>query len=379
MRILVSGGGTAGHVAPILAVVDALLKQDSAIELLYVGQSSGVEARLARQAGIPFAAIRAGKFRRLPGASLLANLADIGSQARNLRDVGRVGRGLLQALTILRKFKPDVIFIKGGYVGLPVGWAARLLRIPYVIHESDIAPGLANRLLATHAQVIATGFPIAHYSRWPSAKLRFTGNPVRASVLAGNRAAGLKHFNLSGKRPVILILGGSQGARAINRAVLSAAPELLGHYDILHVTGPGEYQVALAHATSHKLDSHRYQLYPYLEDDFGLACAIATLVISRAGAGAISELAALAKPTILIPNAAAAAHQEVNAAVLKRAGAVVMLPERELSSNSLVVAITSIMSSESRQKDLANAIGSFHQPNAASILAGLILRVGEKG
>lgn len=376
MRILVSGGGTGGHIVPTLAVVDALVSQDSSVEMLYVGQTDSLEARLVRQAGIPFEAISAGKFRRSPHAGVLVNIANFGDQVRNVRDAGRVGRGFVQALGIVREFRPDVVFIKGGFVSLPVGWAARLLRIPYVVHESDVVPGLTNKLLAGSAVVIATGFPITHYTQWPSHKLVFTGSPVQSSLLSQHRLAGLQHFGFSGHKPVILVLGGSQGARSINSVMVESAGMLVKSHNVIHITGPKEYETVISQLEARGISREQYRAIPYLDNEIGLAYAAADLVVSRAGAQTIAELALLGKPAVIIPNEGVAAHQIANGRALSRAGAAEVLPDSKLTTDKLCAIISGIFGSTEHQATLSRNITAFAHPDAASELARLIVRVG---
>ncbi|MEO7617773.1 MAG: glycosyltransferase, partial [Candidatus Saccharibacteria bacterium] len=222
MRIVVSGGGTAGHITPILATSAALKSLAKDVDLLYIGQSTGMEARIAKNAGIAFAAIPAGKFRRLHDASLVNKLLNPQTLGANLVDSTRLVRGIMGSLVLLRRFKPDVVFIKGGYVGLPVGLAAHLLRIPYVVHESDVSPGLTNRILSKWASQIAVGFPEKMYKDFPKDKLNFVGNPVREEILKGHRLAGMAEFGLDDKLPVIMVTGGSQGAAPLNDVVVES-------------------------------------------------------------------------------------------------------------------------------------------------------------
>jgi UDP-N-acetylglucosamine--N-acetylmuramyl-(pentapeptide) pyrophosphoryl-undecaprenol N-acetylglucosamine transferase len=375
MRVLVSGGGTAGHISPILATSDALKQLDKDIELLYVGQAGSMEARIATAAGLRFEAIKAGKFRRYHNANAVSKVFNISTLGLNARDAGRFLAGVSASIKIIRRFKPDVVFIKGGYVGLPVGLAARLLRVPTVIHESDVSPGLTNRTLARWASSIAVGFPGKSYTQFDGSKLIYTGNPVRAELLQAHRLAGLAKFKLDQAMPVILVTGGSQGAQPLNDVLLDALPQLLERYQVLHLTGEREFPRLqfelkrlgdLPHA-------ERYHPYAFLMDDMGLALAAADLVIARAGAQTIAELAALGKPTVLIPNILMAGHQEQNARVLARQGAVRVLDERKLTPSGLVGEIDRILGSDTEQELLGKGIAQFAKPDASMALARVIL------
>lgn len=338
-----------------------------------------MEAKIAAGASIDFAAISAGKFRRLQGeASPLQKLIiGMGLAGVNARDAARVAVGLRQAIVILRRYQPDVVFIKGGYVGLPVGLAARLLRIPYVVHESDTSLGLTNRILSRWAAEVGVGFPVEYYHSLPaSLTLTYVGNPVRPEVLGQHRLAGLAAFGLSGDLPVVLVTGGSQGARSINDCLVDSLSELTKHCQILHITG--ELEIERIRFDVKRLGANlprpeRYQPHSFLGSQMGLAFAAADLVVSRAGANTIAELALLAKPTILIPNATMAGHQLATAKLMGRHGAARILDESRLTPERLVADITAILASEQEQSYLSKAIAQLARPSAASDLARLIV------
>ena len=329
-------------------------------------------------AGLPFVAVRAGKFRRMHGASALAKLTDLSTLGPNARDAVRVVHGLATSLKILRRFRPDVVFLKGGYVCLPVGLAARLLKIPYVIHESDMAPGLTNRVLARWAERIAVGFPVKGYRDWPLSKLVFTGNPVRPEILRAHRLEGLAAFKLTPELPVVLVTGGSQGAREINELVLDALPDLLNKYQVVHQTGEGEYDRLLFELGRRQALAHpeRYHPQPFIMKEMPAALAAADVVVGRAGAQTIAELAVLSKPTILIPNTGMAGHQQENAKVLARAGAVRVLDGQRARPAQLVGEIKRILDDPAEQGRLGKALAGFGRPAAAQELAEVILEVG---
>jgi len=343
-----------------------------------VGQRAGMEERMAQQAGIRFAGIIAGKYRRVPDSSLAQKLSDVGSLALNVRDLGRTLAGIVQSLAILRRFKPDVVFCKGGFVALPVGMAAHLLHIPIVIHESDVVPGLGTKILARYAQTIAVGFPTELYPRLPAAKLLFTGNPVRPEILHGNRDRAAKKFDLALSRKTTLILGGSQGAQGLNGMVLADLPRLIQATQIIHITGMYDQerinrQVRNLHI-SHK---EGYIAKSFMEaGDLADAYAIADLVVSRAGANTIAELAALHKATILVPNYQSAAHQLVNANRLEQSGAVALLPEDTFQASQLAEQVSGFLRSATRRKQLGDALAAYNVPHAAELLAQTIQAVG---
>lgn len=360
MRLIASGGGTAGHISPTLAALAALKSLDSDLEVLYIGQAGSMEAKIVAAFGLEFAAISAGKFRRMHGASLARQLVDLSTLGLNARDSLRVLSGVAQSLRIIRSFGPDAIFIKGGYVGLPVGLAAGLLRVPYIIHESDLVPGLANRLLAKRATKIAVGFPTEKYPDWPAEKLVYTGNPVRREILEADPVAARRHFHLEADLPVVLVTGGSQGAEPINRTVVEALPRLLEKVQVIHVTGERGIEATRFRVGRLKLKHpERYQAQAFLSDDMGLALAAADVVVGRAGATTIAELATLSKPAILVPNSSMAGHQVANAQLLARSGAVRVIGEDRLSPTLLAREIEQVLDSTEERHNLIKNIEDF--------------------
>lgn len=300
-------------------------------------------------------------------------MADIPSLVLNLRDAFGIAIGTLQSLVIIIWFRPDAVFNKAGTVGLPVGIAARLLGVPMVIHEPDAAPGLGNRILSRWAAAVAVGFPAKSYRSWSKKKLVFTGTPVRQELLEGSRADALKHFSLDPDRPVVLVLGGSQGARAINRLVAGSLDQLTKRCQLIHVTGAAEYGEISKRAGNH------YRVFAYLKSDFNLAYAAADLVVSRAGANTIAELALLSKPAILIPNRSVAAHQIHNAGLLGQADAAVVLDELSLDPEAFSRQVLALAADKRRRALLADHIAAFAKKDAADYLASLICRVaGER-
>jgi UDP-N-acetylglucosamine--N-acetylmuramyl-(pentapeptide) pyrophosphoryl-undecaprenol N-acetylglucosamine transferase len=371
MRILVTGGGTGGHITPVLATVDALKRRDKDIDILYVGQAGSLEAKIARSVGLEFKAIQAGKFRRYGlGWRMFLDIATLG---QNLADGIKVVQGTASSWGIIRKFKPDVIFCKGGYVSLPVGLAARLCGTKYVIHESDVDPGLTNRVLAKAASKIAVGFPVENYRQWPAAKLVFTGSPVRQDVVGRHRLEGLAKFKLSDKSPIVLVVGGSQGARSINDATVGALPELLKQYQLIHIAGERDVERVRSQVKRMGIIDHEnYRLVSFMQEGLGLAYAAADVVVSRAGATTIAELAALAKPAILVP----AGHlhdQPHNAKVLGRLGAAKVVQDDRLTPESLMLSLKQILESPEEQQLLMHAIGRFGVKDADERLADVIL------
>ncbi|HUC87349.1 MAG TPA: UDP-N-acetylglucosamine--N-acetylmuramyl-(pentapeptide) pyrophosphoryl-undecaprenol N-acetylglucosamine transferase [Candidatus Saccharimonadales bacterium] len=374
MRIVVSGGGTAGHVSPVLATVDALRKSDPRLEFIYIGQAAGIEAELARAAGLRFVSVCGGKFRRLPGAGLWRNLLQLDNLALNLRDIFLIAIGSLQAWWVLRRLRPQAVFNKAGPTGLPVGLACRVLGIPMVIHEPDVIPGVNNRMLSRWAAAIAVGFPKKLYPQLPADKLHYTGNPVGPAILKADKATAIQQFSLNPKRPVVVIAGGSQGALAINEAVAEILPDLIQKAQVVHVAGREGYIQAQAAAQKKIGASPDYHVVAFLPmAELGALYRAATIVVGRAGANTIAELAALAKPVILLPNHQAAAHQIANARWLATAAAAVVLPNEQ--PEPLLAAITKLLAAPpATRQQLATHIAACYVADASQRLAALVLK-----
>ena len=277
-KIVLTGGGTAGHVTSNIALIPRM-KQDG-YEVYYIGSYDGIEKTLMEQEGIPYTGIAPGKLRRY-------------FDLKNFSDPMRVLKGYEEAKKALKEIRPDIVFSKGGFVAVPVVWAAHSLHIPVVTHESDMTPGLANRLCLNAADRICCNFPET-IKNLPEGKAVLTGAPIREKLLQGTREEGLEMTGFRGEKPVLMIIGGSLGSVAINNAVRAILPELLRNFDVVHVCGKGN-----ADPTLEGIDG--YKQYEYLSNGLRNLYAMADLVISRAGANVICELLALRKPNILIP------------------------------------------------------------------------------
>ena len=277
-RIILTGGGTAGHVTPNLALIPRLLKDGWDVH--YVGEANSVEERLtASIEGVTYHAVSCGKLRRY-------------FDLKNFSDPFRVIKGIAQATSLIRKLKPDVVFSKGGFVSVPVVYGAKLNGVPIVCHESDMTPGLANKLTAPFANVMCCTFPEA--AKLAGAKGLYTGTPIRPEILKGNRANGLKRFGFKDGIPVIMITGGSSGAVAINEAVRGALPKLTQCFQVLHLCGPGNFNASLE-------GTKNYTQCEYLDEEMADAYACADILLSRAGSNTLCEIAALRKPALLVP------------------------------------------------------------------------------
>jgi UDP-N-acetylglucosamine--N-acetylmuramyl-(pentapeptide) pyrophosphoryl-undecaprenol N-acetylglucosamine transferase len=340
-----------------------------------------MEAKIVAASGLHFAAISAGKFRRNHFSGVLSKILNPSTLGPNARDAMRTVQGVAGSIKVLRGFKPSVVFLKGGYVSLPVGLAAKLLRIPYVIHESDVSPGLTNRVLGKWAAKVAVGFPVKSYRDFDPERLVFTGNPVRLEILKAHRLEGLAKFSLSSDLPVVFITGGSGGAQQINEAVVAALPQLLEFCQVIHLCGEQQYERVKFEVRRLGKVAHieRYHPYGFLMAEMPQALAAADIVLARAGANTIAELAVLGKPTVLIPNYQMAGHQVENARLLSRAGAVRVLDGENLTTDKLVGELKWLLTKPEEQDRLSRGIEQFGRRDAAMELARLIIEVGQAG
>lgn len=355
-------------------MLEKLSESDPTLEVLFVGAGKALERQLVEDAGWRYTQVSAGKYRRYK-RGLLAAAADVRTNAQNARDLFRTIAGLRQASKLIRQFKPEVVFIKGSYVGIPVGIAARRNRIPIILHDSDTVLGLTNRYLAKYATVLAVGWPAEQYARYHLAHIKYVGNPLRREAITGTKAAAEQFFSLYKQKPNILVFGGSLGARVINQSVIENLQVLTKQYNVIHVTGEqGIEQARFArHELSQELQTY-YKPYEFLHAEMGLAYAAADLVVSRSGANTVAELSSWSKPAILIPyQGSANREQQANAAALSKAGAARVIDQDELGGRRLLAEIDKLMDNPSDRRYLAANIAKFHKPDAAEHLARLIL------
>ena len=346
--ILLTGGGTAGHVTPNLALIPSL--KAAGYDIRYIGSYNGMERKLIENAGIPYDGISSGKLRRY-------------FDLKNFTDPFRVLKGFGEAKKLLKQLKPDVVFSKGGFVTVPVVIAAGQRKIPTIIHESDMTPGLANKICIPSATKVCCNFPET-LEHLPKDKAVLTGSPIRQELLSGNRIAAMDLCHFSADKPVILVIGGSLGSVAVNNAVRLALPELLEHFQIVHLCGKGKVDDSL---TSMK----GYTQFEYIKDELRDIFALADIVISRAGANAICELLALRKPNLLIPLSANASRgdQILNARSFERQGFSMVLEEEELTKESLLEAVRKLYNDRSRFMD---AMRDSNQQNSIDTIIDLI-------
>ncbi len=340
-------------------------------EILFVCSGKPVEVGLLEQSGIDYRVVSAGKYRRY-GRGKLAELADVPTQMQNLRDAGKIIKGYVQARKIIRTFKPDAVFCKGGYVGVPVGLAAAKAHVPLVVHESDVVMGQANRFLTKYAQKIAVSFPLDAFDERLRHKLVFTGNPVREDFIeTAAQATPVKHTI---QKPNIFMFAGSQGAAALNQLIFENIELIVKNCNLLHVAG--EQGIEQARIVRHRLPAElqgNYEIHSFLKSDMALAYVWADVVVARAGMNTLSEIAAVAKPSIIIPLPSSTNnHQLKNAQYLARAGAIRLLPQDDITGLKLMNEITSLVEDTSARVYLQESIHKFYVPEAASRIAQLI-------
>lgn len=323
--IVMTGGGSSGHVTPNIALMPKL--KEIGYEINYIGSRNGIEKRLIEKEGIPYYPISAGKLRRY-------------FDLKNVADIFRVAEGLWQAVAVIKRLKPDVIFSKGGFVSCPVVWAASICRIPIVIHESDITPGLTNRLSMPFARKVCYTFPESK-KHIPDDKGVLTGIPIRQSLMYGDRKEGKKICSFHDDKPIIMVIGGSQGAESINITVRSSLELLLKEFQICHICGKGNIDIESVGITG-------YKQFEYVNDEQPHLFAMADIVISRAGSTTIFEILSLRKPNLLIPlsKKSSRGDQILNARSFEKQGYSMVLEEEKLDGASLVNCIKTLYREE---------------------------------
>ncbi len=348
-KVVLTGGGTAGHVTPNLALVPTL--KENGCDILYIGSYNGIEKELITQAGLPYKGISSGKLRRY-------------FDLKNFTDPFRVIKGYFEARRILKDYRPDVVFSKGGFVAVPVVLAAKHYHIPAIIHESDMTPGLANKICIPSAVKVCCNFPET-MENLPEGKAVLTGSPIRKELLEGSRESGLNLTGFSGDRPVIMVIGGSLGAVHVNNAIRAILPRLLKTYDVIHICGKGNLDESLTGTPG-------YVQYEYVDEPLKDLFAAADIVVSRAGANSICEILALRKPNVLIPLSAEASRgdQVLNARSFEKQGYSRVLEEEDLTDDTLMAAIDETCQNRGAY---IKAMENSSQSDAIGIITGLIL------
>lgn len=317
-RIVLTGGGTAGHVSPNQALIPLLLQEG--VDIHYIG-SAGIEKSLLEGTeGVTYHTIKVGKLRRY-------------FDLKNFTDPFRVISGYAESLRLMRELRPDVVFSKGGYVSLPVVYAAATCRIPVVIHESDLTPGLTTKLCAPLAVSICTTFP--ECARTLGAKARHTGTPIRPVIFNGSRERALAMTGFTGQKPVLLMMGGSLGAQTVNAVLRESLPVLLTDFDVLHICGRGNLDPDCQGKPG-------YFQVEYLNEELCDAYALADILLSRAGSNSLSEILAVRKPALLIPYHSGRGDQVLNAESLRKRGLANVLPQGEMTAYRMVTELRNL-------------------------------------
>lgn len=366
MKALITGGGTGGHLYPALAIAEALRRRRPDVEIRFVG-GNRIEARVVPQEGWPFHAIVA---RGLPRRASLGALGALAATAV----------GTAQAARLIWRWKPDVVVATGGYVSVPVGLAAAIFGTPLLLQEQNLRPGLATRALARWARCASV--PHADVAaRLPAMRTEVTGVPLRRRALEGNRSAGLRRFGLEAGRLTLAVIGGSQGALTLNRAVCQMADLLMydARVQILHSTGAEHLhwvRQEIGHREHVGPPALRHIAVPFL-DPIADAYACADLVLCRAGGSTLAEVTAWGLPAVVAPYPHAGAHQEENAALLVRAGAAVRIGDADASGAALVDIVAGLIGDPARRASMSAASRALGRPDAADVVAGLVEGLGQ--
>ncbi|MBI2426727.1 MAG: undecaprenyldiphospho-muramoylpentapeptide beta-N-acetylglucosaminyltransferase [Candidatus Kerfeldbacteria bacterium] len=369
LRVLLTGGGTAGSVTPLFAIAERIKKEYPSAEFLFVGTEYGIEKQMAADEGFRYRSVSSGKLRRY-------------FDFKNVREPWNVLRGFLSSLSIMVEFKPTIILSAGSFVSVPVVWAGWFHNVPIIIHQLDVRRGFANRLLTRFAGRITVTFEKSRHD-FPLKKTVWTGNPIREQMTSATRKSGQARFQLDEDVPTVLIVGGGTGALAINHIVDQALPELTKTCQVIHVAGKGknifqrqelakgfqpQYHELIGEekddSLSRKVNYDRYHVIEFLTDEIGDAMAAADLVVTRAGLGTLTELAALRKPALIIP--LPDSHQEENAAYFASRGAAITLSQKTLTPEILTNHILQLLNNPKKLKDLSLAIQDMTRRDASS-------------
>jgi len=361
LRVILTGGGTGGHVYPALAAATAG-RQNAPLggpDFLYVGSPDGLEKSIVNGAGMPFEAVDAGAIR---GRSPLVAL----------RNTVRIVQGVRQARGLIRRYRPHAVLATGGFVCVPVVLAARLSGVPAIVYLPDLRPGWAVRFLSRLATAVAVSFddvvPHVHARR-----VVVTGYPVRPEVLQWSPPTAQNALNLSNDLPVVVVLGGSRGAQTINEAVLAGLPALLEHAQVIHASGVNHFAVLeRRRQTLPEVLQQRYHLHPYLDRELAPALAAATVVVARSGASVLGELPAVGSPGVLVPYPYAGAHQYLNANFLAERGAAIVVDDADARRGALVSAVVNLLADPDRLATMAASARQLSRPDAARRLIDLV-------
>jgi UDP-N-acetylglucosamine--N-acetylmuramyl-(pentapeptide) pyrophosphoryl-undecaprenol N-acetylglucosamine transferase len=351
--IAFTGGGTGGHVFPALAVLDELKPLWNG-RVIWIGSARGMEGAIVRARAVPFYGIPAGKLRRY-------------LSVRNLLDLVKVAAGVLASLLVLLRERPAVLFSKGGYVSVPPVVAAWLMRIPVLTHESDLNPGLATRINARFAETVLVSFAesVGYFPEELRSRVIHSGNPVRAELLRGEPGVGRRQVGCGRERRLVLVLGGSLGSRFVNTLIEAGAEELVRHCFLVHQMGQAHFRPS---------NRPGYYTAPFFREELPHLLAAADLVVCRAGANTVWELAAVGKPAVLVPltRLASRGDQIENARYLERCGAAVVFEESEATLRRVVDTVVRLLGDEPERERMARQLSALSRPDSARRIASLI-------
>lgn len=352
-KIVLTGGGTAGHVTPNIALIPVL--KDNNYEIEYIGSYNGIEKNLISDCNIPYHGIATGKLRRY-------------FDLKNFSDPFRVIKGFFEARKLIKTIKPDVVFSKGGFVSVPVVMAASMSKVPVIIHESDMTPGLANKLSFSSATKVCCNFPET-VSMLPKGKACYTGSPIREELFTGDKEKAKTFCGFTDDKPVIMVMGGSLGAVKVNDAVRNILPELLKGFNVVHLCGKGKLDEKLA-------DVNGYRQFEYIKEEMKDLFALCDILISRAGANAICEIAALSKPNILIPLSAKSSRgdQILNAESFEKQGFSLVINEDDITDELLLSKVNELYENKNKYID---AMKNSEQGNAIKTIFSIIEEVSK--
>ena len=347
IKIVLAGGGTAGHVTPNIALIPAL-KEAGFTDIQYIG-TNGIEKELITKEGIPFHVIQAGKLRRY-------------MDMENVKDIFRILKGTAQARKLLKQIKPDIVFSKGGFASCPVVWSAKSLHIPVISHESDITPGLANKLSLPSASKICYAFPETK-AHLPQDKAIYTGIPIRPAFFEGSKEKGLSHLGFNGEKPLLTVIGGSQGSKFLNDTVRNSLDKLLETFDVCHLCGKDNLDTALENRAG-------YKQFEYMHGELADVMQATDLFVSRAGATTLFEILAMQKPSVLIPlSKGSRGDQILNANSFEKQGYAKKLDEETMTEESFLSTVFSVyQDKESYRENLKNALGENSAQKIATLL-----------
>lgn len=350
-KIVFTGGGTAGHVTPNLALID-LFKQE-AWDIAYIGSAHGIEKEMIKQIGIPYHAVSTGKLRRY-------------FSLKTILDPFKIVLGVLQATYLLYKLKPHVLFSKGGFVAFPVVVGAWLNKVPVIAHESDMSPGLANRLSYPFINTICLPLEASKKYFKKQDKIEVTGTPIRQQLFHGDAAKGLSLCGFDASLPCLLVIGGSLGAHSINQSVREALTSLLSEFQVIHICGKGKVDASLKGVKG-------YYQFEYVDAPLADLFACASIVVSRAGANSLYELLALAKPHVLIPLSATVSRgdQIQNSQYFKQSGISVVIKDELLTPKTLMQALQEV---NHNKEEIINKMKKLQMKSAADNIVGIIKR-----